>query len=470
MGAGVEGAAHALFFTPRTRICPWGPRFSASQAALAVHVEAGGLPPQPQRSVVGGPVGLRVSGGIAVKRSRSRCTAKLKPCSTTPPAVLARMGAHFQHHRRAGLGVSGFAQHYQAAPRMVRRLPKAKPCGGWNPAAVLRRNAAKVQNNCGKSARLEQQVRRLQCLVESRPGFRPGPGCFAAEGLPTAAQSAAEPSPQRTQSSCRRDRPLAAADSGSKASFASTHAQNRSNPVRCARNLSARLVRPDDSGPVSSVMAPMGRPPSSSSSTGAIPVAATSRMVRWTGVSAAGKRCCEVAFDLEAKGSGGVHRRSNIRFLFAYRLTPIASLVKYPSGTGRNLGYSVRAMCGRFARKSTQEVLAEWFDLELEEMPWFAPSYNIAPQSTQPVVRLGRDSGRRETALLRWGLVPFWAKDAKDRPTRPSTPARRKWHRSRPTARRSRSAAAWFPPMRSTSGSGSTPKTKRPLCLCAQER
>jgi putative SOS response-associated peptidase YedK len=70
-------------------------------------------------------------------------------------------------------------------------------------------------------------------------------------------------------------------------------------------------------------------------------------------------------------------------------------------------------MCGRFARKSTQEVLAEWFDLELEEMPWFAPSYNIAPRSTQPVVRLGRDSSGRETALLRWGLVPFWAKDAK---------------------------------------------------------
>jgi putative SOS response-associated peptidase YedK len=70
-------------------------------------------------------------------------------------------------------------------------------------------------------------------------------------------------------------------------------------------------------------------------------------------------------------------------------------------------------MCGRFARKSTQEVLAEWFDLELEEMPWFAPSYNAAPQSVQPVVRLNRDSGRREAALLRWGLVPFWAKDAK---------------------------------------------------------
>jgi putative SOS response-associated peptidase YedK len=70
-------------------------------------------------------------------------------------------------------------------------------------------------------------------------------------------------------------------------------------------------------------------------------------------------------------------------------------------------------MCGRFARKSTQKVLADWFGVELEDMPWFAPTYNAAPQSAQPVVRLNRDSGGREVAVLRWGLVPFWAKDAK---------------------------------------------------------
>lgn len=46
-------------------------------------------------------------------------------------------------------------------------------------------------------------------------------------------------------------------------------------------------------------------------------------------------------------------------------------------------------------------------------MPWFGPSYNAAPQSTQPVVRLNRDTGKREFALMRWGLVPYWAKDAK---------------------------------------------------------
>ena len=60
-------------------------------------------------------------------------------------------------------------------------------------------------------------------------------------------------------------------------------------------------------------------------------------------------------------------------------------------------------MCGRFARKSTQEVLADWFGVELEDMPFFAPTFNAAPQSTQPVVRLDRDSGNRQFALMRWG-------------------------------------------------------------------
>ncbi len=70
-------------------------------------------------------------------------------------------------------------------------------------------------------------------------------------------------------------------------------------------------------------------------------------------------------------------------------------------------------MCGRFARKSTQAVFAEWFGVCLDELPPFATSYNVAPQTAQPVVRFNRDTGQREFALLRWGLVPFWAKDSK---------------------------------------------------------
>src|SRR6185295_17988739 len=38
--------------------------------------------------------------------------------------------------------------------------------------------------------------------------------------------------------------------------------------------------------------------------------------------------------------------------------------------------------------------------------------FNIAPTQQAPVVRTAKD-GTREVALLRWGLVPFWAKDLK---------------------------------------------------------
>lgn len=44
---------------------------------------------------------------------------------------------------------------------------------------------------------------------------------------------------------------------------------------------------------------------------------------------------------------------------------------------------------------------------------YFAPSYNVAPQSLQPVVWLDSETGQRELTVMRWGLVPFWAKDSK---------------------------------------------------------
>jgi len=67
-------------------------------------------------------------------------------------------------------------------------------------------------------------------------------------------------------------------------------------------------------------------------------------------------------------------------------------------------------MCGRYYRQSDKQAIAEHFaanlyDFELQD------SYNIAPQSTQPVVRVNRDSGEREVALLRWGLIPYWSND-----------------------------------------------------------
>jgi len=42
-----------------------------------------------------------------------------------------------------------------------------------------------------------------------------------------------------------------------------------------------------------------------------------------------------------------------------------------------------------------------------------APENNIAPTSVQPVVRLDRDSNDRQLVPMRWGMIPFFAADAK---------------------------------------------------------
>lgn len=66
-------------------------------------------------------------------------------------------------------------------------------------------------------------------------------------------------------------------------------------------------------------------------------------------------------------------------------------------------------MCGRFTLTSTPEQLAE--ELELTLLPSdYRPRYNIAPLQPVLVVRQEED-GDREAAMLRWGLVPFWAKE-----------------------------------------------------------
>lgn len=70
-------------------------------------------------------------------------------------------------------------------------------------------------------------------------------------------------------------------------------------------------------------------------------------------------------------------------------------------------------MCGRFALLTTNEGLAEAFDISpdsVAEIPAAVERYNIAP--TQPVAAVRLDeSGARELTFFHWGLVPSWAKD-----------------------------------------------------------
>src|SRR5947207_2768249 len=65
-------------------------------------------------------------------------------------------------------------------------------------------------------------------------------------------------------------------------------------------------------------------------------------------------------------------------------------------------------MCGRYTLTETIEILRQL--LEFMELPNLEARWNIAPTQAAPVVRLG-DDGKRHLAMLRWGLVPGWAKD-----------------------------------------------------------
>jgi putative SOS response-associated peptidase YedK len=65
-------------------------------------------------------------------------------------------------------------------------------------------------------------------------------------------------------------------------------------------------------------------------------------------------------------------------------------------------------MCGRYAFQTQPAEIAAHFGLvECAEYP---PRFNIPPGTDIPVVRLSPE-GNRVLHLLRWGLVPHWARD-----------------------------------------------------------
>jgi len=64
-------------------------------------------------------------------------------------------------------------------------------------------------------------------------------------------------------------------------------------------------------------------------------------------------------------------------------------------------------MCGRYTLTTPPAKLAESFGLD--ERPQLDPRFNIAP--TQPVATVLVVTGGRRLRLMRWGLVPHWARD-----------------------------------------------------------
>ena len=120
-------------------------------------------------------------------------------------------------------------------------------------------------------------------------------------------------------------------------------------------------------------------------------------------------------------------------------------------------------MCGRFVLHTPPASLAGYFDIDA--IPDLAASYNIAP--SQPVAAVRMPGQHRELVLLRWGLVPSWAKEAKTNYSminaRAETVAEKPAYRTAFRQRRCLIPADGFYEWRQT------PDGKQPYYICMQQ-
>ena len=71
-------------------------------------------------------------------------------------------------------------------------------------------------------------------------------------------------------------------------------------------------------------------------------------------------------------------------------------------------------MCGRARLSSDVSEIKLVFSIPPERpTPNFPPSWNVAPTDSLPVVRYDAKAAQRSLDMLRWGLIPYWAKDIK---------------------------------------------------------
>ena len=67
-------------------------------------------------------------------------------------------------------------------------------------------------------------------------------------------------------------------------------------------------------------------------------------------------------------------------------------------------------MCGRYRLSRRKQIVEEYF----ETAPWdedWDPRFNIAPTQHVPVVRQYPKEPIRHISMVKWGLIPAWAKD-----------------------------------------------------------
>src|ERR1700756_5188435 len=67
-------------------------------------------------------------------------------------------------------------------------------------------------------------------------------------------------------------------------------------------------------------------------------------------------------------------------------------------------------MCGRYRLSWRKQIIEEYFEAPDWQDDW-SPRYNIAPTQAVPVLRQHPKEPIRQISLMKWGLVPHWARD-----------------------------------------------------------
>jgi putative SOS response-associated peptidase YedK len=70
-------------------------------------------------------------------------------------------------------------------------------------------------------------------------------------------------------------------------------------------------------------------------------------------------------------------------------------------------------MCGRYRRTTAEEELARRYNIPIPKQTDLPISWNIAPAQDVLAIRYNPESNQRTLDALRWGLIPYWAKDPK---------------------------------------------------------
>jgi len=71
-------------------------------------------------------------------------------------------------------------------------------------------------------------------------------------------------------------------------------------------------------------------------------------------------------------------------------------------------------MCGRARLSSDVSEIKLTFSIPPERpTPNVAPSWNVVPTDPLPIVHCDAKEGTRALEVMRWGLIPYWAKDIK---------------------------------------------------------